>query len=96
MRVILANADHSSNINTSMLPLPKEELNSGKNSIDSRLNFALKYAAAASKAKKPCVICLCGSLFAASEAREALRRIDASLFGPGDWVHQCDDNEDAA
>jgi folylpolyglutamate synthase/dihydropteroate synthase len=41
-------------------------------------------------AAQPTVIGVCGSLFVASDAREALFRLDPSLFGENDWVRFAD------
>lgn len=37
------------------------------------------------------VLCVCGSLFAAAEAREALYSWYPSEFSANDWVRQCDE-----
>lgn len=58
--------------------------------IRSRLDWALEYSHKRQSEGVKVVVAVCGSLFAAAEAREEVYRLSPSLFAKDDWVRQCD------
>mmetsp|Transcript_17563 Transcript_17563/g.15836 ORF Transcript_17563/g.15836 Transcript_17563/m.15836 type:complete len:495 (+) Transcript_17563:13-1497(+) len=71
-------------------PKPKQKTNDG--TISERLKWILEYTREKNKSgnSKKCIVSVCGSLFAAAEAREELYKINPNLFSEDDWVRQSD------
>lgn len=74
---------------SSKLIIPPKLDSNVKSTVGERMFWAIDQQNS-SEDKEKTVIAICGSLFVASEAREALFRINPSMFSESDWVRECD------
>jgi hypothetical protein len=72
-----------------LLPMRPYTSTSGTSTVGVRLVQAVRHCAG-SGCTANSVLLICGSLFVAADAREALYKLQPNLFKEVDWVRECD------